>query len=53
MVVVSGVGRVGDGDGGALGAGAGGGAPLVRVPGTLGGSALLGFLLVIPGGGCR
>ena len=40
MVVVSGVGGVGDGDGGALGVGACGGAPMVRVPGTLGGSAL-------------
>ena len=36
-----------------LGVGAGGGAPMVRVPGTLGGSAFLGFLLAIPGGGCR
>ena len=36
MVVVSGVGGVGDGDGGVLGVGAGGGAPMVRVPGTLG-----------------
>ena len=35
-----------------LGVGAGGGDPMVRVPGTLGGSALLGFLLAIPGGGC-
>ena len=50
VVVASGVGGVGDG--GVLGVGAGGGGPMVRVPGTLGGSALLGFLLAIPGGGC-
>ena len=36
-----------------LGVGAGGGAPMVRVPGTLCGSPLYGFLLAIPGGGCR
>ena len=53
VVVVSGVGGVGDGDGGALGVGGGGGALMVRVPGTLGGFALLGFLLATPGGGCR
>ena len=53
VIVVSGVGGVGDGHGGALGVGAGGGAPMVRVPGTLGGSALLGFLFAIPGEGCR
>ena len=53
VVVASGVGGVGDGDGGALGVGSGGGAPMVGVPGMLGGSALLGFLLAIPGGGCR
>ena len=40
------------GDGGVLGVGAGGDGPMVRVPGTLGGSALLGLLLAIPGGGC-
>ena len=53
VVVVSGVGGVGDGDGGALEVGACGGAPMVRVPGMLGGSALLGCLPAIPGGGCR
>ena len=53
MVVASGVGGVGDGDGGALGVRAGGGPPMVRVPGTLGGSALLGFLLAVPSRGCR
>ena len=54
VVVASGVGGVGDG--GVLGVGAGGDGPMVNVPGTLGGSALLGFLLAIPGGGfcwCR
>ena len=50
VVVVSGVGGVGDG--GVLGVDAGGGGPLVRVPVTLGGSALFGFLLALPGGGC-
>ena len=52
-LLLSGVGGVGDGDGDVLRVGAGGGAPMMRVPGTLGGSALLGFLLAIPGGGCR
>ena len=37
VAFASGVGRVGDG--GVLGVGAGGGGPMVRVPGTLGGSA--------------
>ena len=50
VIFASGVGGVGDG--GVLGVGAGGGGPMVRVPGTLGGSALLGLLLAIPGGGC-
>ena len=50
MIFASGVGGVGDG--GVLGVGAGGDGPMVRVPGTLGGSALLGLLLAIPGGGC-
>ena len=50
VVFASGVGGVGDG--GVLEVGAGGGTPMVRVPGTLGGSALLGLLLAIPGGGC-
>ena len=50
VIFASGFGGVGDG--GVLGVGAGGGGPMVRVPGTLGGSALLGLLLAIPGGGC-
>ena len=50
VIFASGVGGVGDG--GVLGVGAGGDGPMVRVPGTLGGSALLGLLLAIPGGGC-
>ena len=50
MIFASGVGGVGDG--GVLGVGAGGDGPMVRVPGTLGGSALLGLLLAIPGGRC-
>ena len=49
MVVASGVGGVGDG--GVFGVGAGGGGLMVRVPGTLRGSALLGFLLAIPAEG--
>jgi hypothetical protein len=36
VVVVSGVGGVGDADGGVLANGACGGAPMVRVPGALG-----------------
>ena len=51
VIFASGVGGVGDG--GVLGVGAGGDGPMVRVPGTLGGSALLGLLLAIPGGGVR
>ena len=45
-----GVGGVADGC--VLAVGAGVGSPMVRVPGTLGGPALLGFLLAIAGGGC-
>ena len=48
MIFASGVGGVGDG--GVLGVGAGGVGPMVRVPGTLGGSALLGLLLDRDGG---
>ena len=49
VIFASGVGGVGDG--GVLGVGAGGDGPMVRVPGTLGGSALLGLLLAVIGHG--